>query len=144
MFIICENLPLQTIVAPNMELKHKDQVFRLGCDLSRFTERNRDAFCWTFEDIQDPKNFLPRAIAVGRDECTAWALSFFETHSQAKARLVAITKDKEYLYKKLGTHIAEGVLEPKDGISEDANGHGHFNHFEYIGTDFRETFKVIL
>lgn len=127
-----------------MALKHKDQIERLGCNMDRFTERTRDAFCWTFEDINDPRNFVPRAMVVGRDNCTSWALSFFETQDQAKNRLDDITKNKRNLLKKLGTHIATGQLEPADGISEDCDGNGHFNHFEYEEVDFKSKFTVVL
>lgn len=61
-----------------MSLKHETDINRLSCDLKRFVERdNRNAYCWVFENINNNTNFVPRAIAIARDECGSWALSFY-------------------------------------------------------------------
>ncbi|MBB5645156.1 hypothetical protein [Pedobacter cryoconitis] len=127
-----------------MSLKHEIDIKRLSCDLNKYVERhNRTAYCWVFEEISNKANFVPRAIAVGRDECGSWALSFYETEEQAKQRMKDLLGNKSQLYKKLGTHIANGQLEKKDGISDDSNLLGHFNHFEYDGVDLKEKFIII-
>lgn len=127
-----------------MPLKHETDIKRLSCDLKTFKERNnRNAYCWVFDDINNDANFVPRAIAVGRDECGSWALSFYETKDQAKDRMKSLLRKNSNLYKKLGTHIANGHLQKKDGISEDCNSIGHFNHFEYSGVDLKEKFTII-
>ena len=92
-----------------MPLKYHDNVIlRKNCDLTRFNERERPAFCWCFEPIDDIKNFVPRAISVKRDNCGSWALSFFETEKHAEDRLKYFTNDKPLLFKFLGNHIATG------------------------------------
>lgn len=127
-----------------MQLKYETNIKRLSCNLSRFEKRdNRDAYCWVFEDITNPINFIPRAITIGRDECTSWALSFFETKNQAKNRMKTLLRKNSNLHKKLGTHIANGQLQKGDGISENCDPSGHFNHFEYSSVDFREKFTII-
>jgi hypothetical protein len=127
-----------------MDLKYKDAIERLGCDLEEFSEReNRNAYCWVFEGISSDKNFVPRAITTGRDECGSWGLSFFETLEQSKNRIKYICRKSKTLHLKLGTHIANGRLLKTDGISDNCNPEGHFNHHEYPGIDLSKQFRII-
>lgn len=124
--------------------KYGNELSRLGCDLNRFSERvDRDAYCWAFEPINDDRNFKPRALSVHRDECGSWALSFFETEEHAKRRLQKLMKKNSNIYLVLGTHIAYGKLNRENGVSEDCNGDGHFNHHEYAGNDFKKLFATV-
>lgn len=143
LFLLFVSLQLQ-IITP-MTLKYESEVItRKKCNLARFTEReNRQSFCWCFSPIDDSKNFIPRAIAVKRDNCESWALSFYDTQKQAEDKLGDIAKGKPNMYKYLGDHIATGVLDENDGISEESGQDGHFNHHEYNGTDFAKKFTVI-
>jgi hypothetical protein len=80
---------------------------------------------------------------VNRDNCGSWALSFFETEKHAEDRLKYFTNDKPFLFKFLGNHIATGTLDKLDGISEDCDENGHFNHHEYTGANFTDgKFKI--
>jgi hypothetical protein len=127
-----------------MVFKYEPEIARLACDLARFTERiERDAFCWAFSPVTDDRNFVPRAITIKRDECASWALSFFETEQQAKKRMQALMRKNPNIYLKLGTHIASGKLNRENGVSEDCSSDGHFNHHEYDGNDFKQTFTII-
>jgi hypothetical protein len=125
------------------KFKYNDELHDNGCDLSQYSERSRNAFRWTFESITDPKNFLPVNINRVRDECIGWGLSFFESEETAKTRFNEIKSNTPNFGKKVGNFISNGKLEIEDGISDDANRHGHFTHFEYENIDLTTKFTVI-
>src|SRR5688500_2395115 len=118
-----------------MRFKYHKEIAQFECDLLAYQQcEAKTAFRWVFEEIHDPRNFEPKFKldqSFQRNTCIGWALSFFNTQENAKKRLLHITKDKEHLFKKLGTHIANGLLEKVDGVSNDPEKFGHFSHFEY-------------
>lgn len=131
--------------------KYQAEIDKFTCDLSDFTEREaRTSYRWTFDPIEDPRNFLPvylRQEDRPRDTCLGWSLSMYETQQQAEARLKFITKDKDKAYKKLGTHTAAGILCAADGKSDTASikseNFGHFEHFEYEGCNLTPKFHIV-
>jgi hypothetical protein len=130
-----------------MNLKYQSKVGEFkNCQLDKFSERERQSFRWVFESINDSRNFKPRFFlekTISQTSCIGWALSFFETHEKAKARLIRLTKSKELIFKKLGTHIASGQLAKNDGISDNSNELGHFSHFEYEDINLESKFTII-
>lgn len=128
-----------------MKLKYQDQINLFGSDLDEFKEQDRLSYRWVFEDIKDQRNFIPRYFdeTVDRTIAEGWALSFFDTSEQAKTRLLKLVKDKEFLFKKLGTHIAKGELKTHDGISNNSNKFGHFDLFEYENVILDERFDIM-
>ena len=129
-----------------MNLKYKESIDEFKCKLTTFKEQERIAYRWVFNDINNPKNFLPPYIINSsrkKDNCKGYALSFFESHLAAKNRILEITKDKENLFKKLGNHIAGGKLEKTDGISDKENSFGHFDHFEYENINLKPKFEIL-
>lgn len=130
-----------------MQLKYHQEIGEMKCDLATFTEQqNRKAFRWVFEDIAHPDNFDPKFKldpAFQRTTCLGWALSFFDSHESAKKRLTHLTTNRPQLFKKLGDHIAIGVIEALDGISNDPDNRGHFSHFEYENVVLYTKFNVI-
>ncbi|MEQ8524352.1 hypothetical protein [Gracilimonas sp.] len=127
-----------------MELKYEQEVDH--CNLDDYSPKDREAFRWVFDDINHPNNFLPPIkITPERDkrDCGLWAVSFFDTIEQAKSRFKEITKDKTYLYKKLGQNVANGNLSVDDGISCDSNEQGHFDLHEYVGVDLSSKFAIV-
>jgi hypothetical protein len=130
-----------------MNLKYKSQVSEFeNCDLDKCSEQDRQSFRWVFENINDARNFKPRFLldeTIPKTSCIGWALSFFETQEMAKKRLLGLTKNKELIFKKLGTHIAVGQLTKTDGISDNSNDLGHFSHFEYEDINLESKFKII-
>ncbi len=129
------------------ELKYQKElsVFE-NCDLSGFSEQKRKAFRWTFAEISDYRNFMPRYLLdtnKPKTECIGWGLSFYTRQDKAESRLKLLTKDKPNLRKKLGTHLAEGMLYETDGISDSENNYGHFTLFEYIDVTLLSQFNVI-
>ncbi|WP_295116969.1 hypothetical protein [uncultured Chitinophaga sp.] len=128
------------------KLKYSTEISEIACDLTLFKEYDsRTAYRWVFESIYDVRNFIPVYTNPnrGRTDCRGWALSFFEEHLQARQRITRLAENKPKIYNKLGTHIALGILGVNDGMSDDANGDGHFNHFEYINVNLENKFTVI-
>lgn len=129
-----------------MKFKYQTEIDKLACDLTNFSESDRPAYRWVFADINDNRNFEPiYLLDKNRPQitCLGWALSMFDTNINAKARLLHLTKNKENLYKKLGTHIAEGRFSLIDGLSDNANEMGHFSHFEYENIELKNQFNII-
>ena len=131
-----------------MELKYQSEIEALSpCFIGFEEQENRIAYRWVFNSINDANNFLPVPKAnPGRNytDFKDWALSFFETETQSISKLLYHTKDKPQLFKKLGTHIARGVITLADGLAEiDCDEDGHFNHFEYKNTNFHLQFEII-
>lgn len=129
-------------------LKYQDDIDDLdcGCDLSGFSEQNREAFRWTFEEIEHPNNFKP-VFAIDekrkRNTCKGWGLSFFFSKASAIKRLKYLTANKPFLFKKLGTHVAQGKLDKEDGISDKKDNKGHFTHFDYKDVNLSPKFTII-
>ena len=128
------------------ELKYQEEINKMECDLNGFSEQERIAFRWTFDDINNEKNFLPRFLLkpnMERNDCRGWGLSFFDTQDSAKKRLKEIVGYRKNLYKKLGTHVATGNLEKTDGMSDKAHSNGHFTHFEHQNVDLSVKFSIV-
>lgn len=132
-----------------MELEYQTEIDALNPSFDGYGEvDSKIAFRWTFNDIDHPLNFQPvtktnptykKPFGV----FTGWALSFFESQKQGVDKLKYLVGDKSQLYKKFGTHIAEGLLEKHLGLCElKCDEDGHFNFFGYKGVDFRPHFKV--
>ncbi len=135
-------------VATNMteKLKYKDEIEKLEPDFSGFYEKKCIAYRWTFEDINDAKNFQPAyLLSPNRRRTTfkGWGLSFFDSQLSARERIQELTKNKKMLFKKLGTHVAEGKLVENDGLSNEPETNGHFTHFEYTGAVLKQKFEII-
>ncbi|MEI9943986.1 MAG: hypothetical protein WDN26_07150 [Chitinophagaceae bacterium] len=132
-----------------MPLKYQAEIDAYNASFNDYSEvENKIAFRWTFEQITHPNNFLPvtktnPSNKKAFEHVTGWALSFFETQQQSKARLQYISEDKPKAYKKLGTHIAEGKLQKTDGICQiQCDQFGHFNFFDYENVDFTPNFQI--
>ena len=133
-----------------MELEYLTEITALNPSFDGYSEvENRPAFRWVFEDINHPNNFLPVTIINPKykkalEDFTGWALSFFDTQIQGVNKLKKIVSDKPEVYKKLGTHIAEGMLQKEFGLCESkSDDEGHFNFFKYKKVDLIPHFKVI-
>lgn len=116
------------------------------CDLSGFSEQERIAFRWVFEDVNDGRNFIPRPFLNPKtsiDNCKVWGLSLFDTKDNGVNRMSKLKAKSKNIYKKLGTHIAKGELVNEDGVSDLVNDDGHFTLIEYIDVDLSQKFSVL-
>lgn len=131
-----------------MTLKYQSALNKLKPDFSGYKEfEKRVTFRWVFEDINDPRNFLPRAILLDKEDTqdfTMWGISLFETQKHAKERLLKLVNGRPLIFKALGTHLAQATCNKTHGISEIKVGKsGHFNHFEYKDVKFAEVFVIV-
>lgn len=131
------------------DIKTVEEKKKKSCINDTYSEVDVDAYRWTFEDINDKRNFLPRALIKDNPnikkvklQCDGWSLSFFNTEANAIKRLNEICSDKPELFKKLGTHVSKGVISKGDGICGKVDKRGHFECFEYETTDFKNNFAV--
>jgi hypothetical protein len=126
------------------------------CPSEDTTEHQGGAFRWTIDPLDHPLNFLPNIIydklrqtnapsrindkADKHAKCKRCALSFFSTEEAAKAKFLTI---KESSRLAIGyTHIATGDISKNDGLAGLIK-QGHFNFYEYQGTDFVGKFTNI-
>lgn len=83
-----------------------------------------------------PDDFIPNAVKhPGRpfeDTCAAYALSFFNTASQAKRKYRSLERQ---LRNPPWNFIAETVIEPKDGKLTPRSSSGHFGVHESAGAE---------
>lgn len=130
-----------------MTFKYQNEIQNLNCDLSSFQEIERTSYRWTFEKIEDSRNFEPVLIsAPNRIEligCLGFALSFFVTKEAGIKRHNTLTLNKPKLFKKLGSHIASGDLVKTDGIANEPDELKHFDFFEYENIDLSSKFTVL-
>lgn len=127
-----------------MELKYQDEIDE-DCDRRNFTEKEVKGYRWVFNDINNSKNFKPPIKRTNHpnNKCSVWALSFFDTAKNANKRMKELCKHKKNLYKRIGTHVAVGDLNEKDGIANEPNDSGHFSLFEYEGVELKNKFTII-
>lgn len=129
-----------------MELKYKNEISQFNCDLTSFKEIEMESFRWTFEDINDARNFEPiyiNDIKRKRENCLGFALSFFTTQQASLKRHKELTLDRPNLFKKLGTHIASGQLNTIDGIASNPDEIKHFDFFTYENVALNHKFTIL-
>jgi hypothetical protein len=109
-------------IVPEKELKYSNELALVEVANDSYAEMDLKAYRWTFININDSRNFRPRAADPDNPErksaaniCIGWGLSFFKTEKQAIDKLKHFCLDKPNLHKKLGTHIAEGEIIKSDG-----------------------------
>jgi len=130
-----------------MQLKYHTEIVTCNdYNLENFKENSRIAYRWVFEDINNEANFLPPNILNPKPEFLKkqayWALSFFSNASSSITRYRKLTSNKKNLDRKLGTHIAKGILNISDGISNNHNKEGHFDFFEYENVYLNNNFAI--
>jgi hypothetical protein len=130
-----------------MRLKYHQEILKCNdYDLENFKETARIAYRWVFEDITAKENFLPINLLRPKLETirvqSFWALSFHSNISSSICRYRELTSNKKHLQKRIGTHIAKGILNVSDGISNNHNREGHFDFFEYEDVQLNNNFAI--
>jgi hypothetical protein len=136
-----------------MTFYYEDIISKLEpkCPPESYLPIEREAFRWVFDSIDEPRNFLaqaeknPKAIVDKPDEekCEFYALSFFNTADNAKARFQFFSKLSKNAYKRLGTKIARGFLSKEDGLGGKIDQNGHFNFHHIRDHKFFTKFTII-
>ena len=118
-------------------------------------------FRWVFDDIDDEKNFKPRlyllpdkrlekieletdTIKRDTEKCGMLALSLFTSEMTARNRFnYFLVIQKKTAYKIFGTHIAQADLTEQDGVNDEPDKAGHFNHHPALGYAYEKRFLTI-
>lgn len=79
-----------------------------------------------------------------KNKCSLLALSFFTTQAFAELRFKSLEKSNKKIRKTLGSHIAEGNLDPSDGVqTPPCPRSGHFDLHESGNTVLESKFTVV-
>lgn len=131
-----------------MNFKYDSQIKEYEeCEIASCRSFEREAYRWTFGTVDHPENFVPRYLTrqydnLVKDCCLGYALSMFQELEQAENKLSRICRTKQFLYKRLGTHISRGILLSEDGVSSESNLEGHFSFFEAAGVNLSSRFSI--
>lgn len=133
----------------------------IKCPPQHYKPKNMTVYRWVFGDIGNKNNFLPRWYilpdielekielikdSLERDskKCDMLALSMFVTESDAKNRFeYFLNIQGKISYKRFGTNISKGEITMQDGVNEDANKIGHFNHHPVVKHQYENRFIII-
>jgi len=131
------------------------------CPPKNYKPKNMQVFRWVFNDMADERNFTPRYFLVPQTEledlekiadskikdtkkCAMFALSFFDSEQAAKDRFdYFLIKSGKKIYKRLGTQIAKCTISENDGLNEEPNEIGHFNHHPVKDNQYETRFTII-
>jgi hypothetical protein len=139
-----------------MPLKYHSYIGKLkDCPPSSCQPRILTAYRFVFIDpkhSQYSNNFLPgflikpnrRKISHSDDfVCDGYGLSFFDSLQNARLRFEEMLKKNPKLRDTLGTHIAEGQIDPSDGVTTKSNDDGHLTLHESDVADLPSKFTAI-
>lgn len=134
----------------------------VDCPPKSYKPKNLKAFRWVFEDTQDQRNFQSQYEKHMKspkppkryndmsdiDKCDAMALSMFISLEYARKRFLFLKNEQpqpmnENAFRFLGTHIAVGDINEQDGVNEEPDRKGHFNHHPVKYFDYKIRFKII-
>jgi len=130
-----------------MKLKYEKEISLLKSDFSNFEARDKKSYRLVFEDLLDVRNFLPVNILNPLPDrilnFKGFGLSFFDTRESLIENFKYLSKGKPNFYKKRGTHVAEGNVTVRCGLTEINHSPGHFCHFEYCDIKLSAQFTII-
>ena len=131
------------------------------CPPKNYKPKNRAVYRWVFDDIADERNFKPRFYLVPEREfekvaqikdkkkrdakkCAMLALSMFISKETAIERFNDLKDDMgKKAYIRLGTKIAFAHIIEEDGVNEEPNEIGHFNHHPITNHNYEKRFEII-
>lgn len=133
------------------------------CPPDNYKTKNMPVFRWVFDDIADERNFKPRYFLVPQTDlenlekisdnelkdtkkCAMFSLSFFDSEQAAKERFDFFLENKKTgkkVYERFGTNIAKCCIVESDGLNEEPNDIGHFNHHPVKNHQYENRFTII-
>ena len=136
----------------NLLYKYADETAKIkevdgnSCFID-YIEKEIEAYRWVFQNINDPRNFIPLAkdpqCSSARRKCGGWALSFHITEDASMEMWQKLNDIKPNHYKKIGTHIAKGQVSKSDGKCSETDAESHFNLIEYENVDLQTKFTIV-
>ena len=134
----------------------------IDCPPKSYKPQRIRAFRWVFEDIKDERNFQSHYEKHSKhpkppkryndmsdvDKCDSMALSMFNSLENARKRFLFLKDEppypmKENAFRFLGTHIAVGNINEQDGVNEEPDRKGHFNHHPMENFDYKTRFNIL-
>ena len=135
---------------PSPSFKYADAIKDIkDCPPDTCSSRRTQAFRVVFSDPPNTQSFLPVAMRnPGRrldpkSLCIAYGLSFFDSIGHLKAKMRILKKNYPRIEATIGSKIAEGVIEQKDGKSNTPNSSGHFTLHEFRECELHKKFTVV-
>lgn len=147
-----------------MQFHYQNDYDKLSvdCPPKSYKPKNLKAFRWVFEDIEDERNFQSQYQKHTKspkppkryndmsdaDKCDAMALSMFISLEFARKRFLFLKNEQplpmnDNAFRLLGTHIATAEINVQDGVNEEPDRKGHFNHHPVEGFSYKIRFKII-
>ena len=139
-----------------MPFKYSSYISGLhDCPPSSCQPRTVTAYRFIFTDPSHNNygnNFLPVSIIdptrvkindPDEKKCTMYGLSFFDSEASARRRFERLLRSNPNLRDALGTHIAEGMIEPSDGVVTRTDHKGHFTLHESDLADLEPKFNPV-
>ncbi|MEY5049980.1 MAG: hypothetical protein RLZZ175_3339 [Bacteroidota bacterium] len=122
-----------------------------SCPPSDYKSYNCECFRWTFNNINDVRNFTsqakrnPRVLNSKKDfeKCEYHALSFHDTLKNSIECFEFLCNNFTNIRKNIGTHIAKGILNKSDGLGQNIiDKNGHFNFHPFVNNNFKNNFTI--
>lgn len=128
-------------------LKHQSKIDEIeNCPPSNCVNRRIVSVRFTHAPL-DNNSFLTYyelGNDISRDPCKGHALSFFDSQENARKHYEKLRRSIPLIGKKIGDHLAEGILEKNDGLTTGISHTGHFSFFEYKGCKLCSKFKIVV
>lgn len=119
------------------------------CPPSNAKECDKDGWRFTLSPhslscFWPPAQRNPQRVAKSVSEsCSMWALSMYETDSQAMLAYSKLKKSIRNIKKAVGDHLSQGSITTNDGKCTPPSHTGHFDFHPYINSTFTSNFAVI-
>ncbi|TVZ23512.1 hypothetical protein JM84_2440 [Dokdonia sp. Hel_I_63] len=136
-----------------MEFHHNKEYEELvtGCPPANYIQKNLSCFRWVFSELSDQRNFLsqadknPKVLNNKSDskKCDYYALSFHDSEANSQKHFDYLSTVVKNAKKRLGTHIAQGIIKDNDGLAGEIENNGHFNFHFAKKNELKSNFKII-
>jgi hypothetical protein len=137
------------------EFEYQENISQItNCPPSNYEEVNLISYRWIYEQLTNPKNFVPRYFSRppkynwkdDEEKCKDLAISLFDTCENAVNRFKFFFKTMDIkAYQYLGSKVAECIIKPTDGLSGvcDKDKYGHYNFHPYKGSNLFNNAKIV-
>jgi hypothetical protein len=124
----------------------------ITCPPNHYKPKKMTVYRWVFANIDDEQNFMPVFYRnpkkyfgkTDAEKCNGLALSLFESQAHAEERFYDLQDGMgRKAYKVLGTHIATADIDVEDGVNDEPNASGHFNHHPVKEHQYKKRFNII-
>jgi hypothetical protein len=136
-----------------MKMKYESDLCNISdCPPSNCVQKDIDAYRFVYNPIC-PKSFIPQGkkspqrvskSSNDTERCSLLGLSMFESEGKALEKYKYLKKTIKNIDKTIGSHLAKGKIKPKHGLLTKPNNQGHYDLFEFKGTNLSPDFQILL